>query len=1572
MSKKQATNTFGKGMMLDLHPLTVPADVLTDALNATIITMNGNEGILQNDMGNGRVESAFLPPGYVPVGIKEYGGIIYVASYNPITNKSQIGSFPSPERNIDQEEEGTLKNPLKLLDETYKRTYKFSKFNIDKCQIGAGNITNKVEIFGNYRIIRSGDKFGFYFNGDNDVSKLSNYFKFDNINNRRLSYLYDLGGWDKSNGVYQNNIITLSTQVLDSNSNLRDLTYQLKRFDDNNKLIKFNELVTEDDKFNCGYFITKSKDENWDSVNQERDKKALNTYNNKLFGKLYLVGRANLVEYIDVQVVTKSYIDESIKNYIKQNTEGNSKILYFHIDYYFNCPEKYLYVPKIFLYYDYEDTGITKFKELTTVYERSSEPNVSNISVTKKTDVTNSNTLVQETLDICHIDQICHNYEIFNIDDIEEQEDEEEQEEVITEDQINRFKFESENMDNYIIMSKGVTQNTSSSESVVVDGQTETHQMNTTTTNYQYYSPDKITYDPLTNLYRKRYVAYLELTDEEYPIYSNSENEILRDDTVLNYIIIPQMKNLPGEDINDIDKQTYKQNDNYITKLTHIATEGSIDLSKIGSGECNIVTWRYICTNDMVKLNWGLEDYPLDTDIITDTRMEFYDWNNIQDAIDFDTSPDWIIYFNQTNYTSINTSISFGENTLKKRHIYIVKLARKKNDNDEIIGWRILITTPIYNELFQIHNDYCSDVALEDILNKNIINITFDISLESSTKTPSVKNKNVIYKKNSVIVKNDVLIPLEEPQETLQIPSVTLYYFKEPPEPSEIPEGYTLFSYNTDGKTYYTYYKVVYDQEDINGYHLEFYDENHDDLIPDDIYNIIDYFDNLKSELDSDTYAQLQYTTFQTNKKIKLNFDIPDIYPFELYDKSKITYKISPDSIINKDMLYSMINEEQFPVIEDLSGHLNEYTYKLFNEDAIYNGESSIKIQSIYNFPSIAIYNFSSNKKRIQSKNTYVSMYEFMKNELPDKILFPYIGSLEFILGTYEYVFDILYIDEFNEINRVNKKHLYSSKYISKDRIKTPSFNLSSYKDQIDKILVDLDLKDSTFLIVGSPITFKNDWSSGNIMDLIFTEINSQLTTKNDNLDDGDDEEYELYESGLNGFNANCMLRHYQYTYGKNENHQGSFGSLEYTDDDIRIPRIRATRGTKWIPDEQGASKIRTDLGNQNFPSSNKWGHKDWFVLLWKNKDGEFTVVNKFYTYDNKYIEEHGIENQLQYTVKNSYYNSDPLEKYTSQTYYNDRTDLKDWIIKQVFGGITESIFFKTNFPKWIEGYPVDMQSIAYNTDYNVDITDVVNINNIKFKDNLLKYYSTGKYVDQEPDNNGNYINLVIPEILNNEELLDDKEQILGMFRDEHNNPIEEENEKINSLCKYLKFELNSEDRSESFDKSAYSIFGMDEFVSNLQIDDQVEGCIVVGDRIYLVDSEGLSLNDNIYVYSDGYIVKSNLINKNVDFVQSLNVYNNKLLINNYNYGKSDTYAISCDNDNSSGIAITISNDIPYLRFEPEDTFNTSVIFGGNWKNPAGVTGSGSFGGSGSGGSGSSGSGSNSGNGNNSGFGGAG
>lgn len=104
MKRQEATNTFQEGMVMDFNPLTTPNNVVTNCLNGTLITFNGNEYVLQNDMGNGRVETAYLPEGYVPLGTAELGGIIYIVSYNPLIDKSQIGCFPSPERNITSDE----------------------------------------------------------------------------------------------------------------------------------------------------------------------------------------------------------------------------------------------------------------------------------------------------------------------------------------------------------------------------------------------------------------------------------------------------------------------------------------------------------------------------------------------------------------------------------------------------------------------------------------------------------------------------------------------------------------------------------------------------------------------------------------------------------------------------------------------------------------------------------------------------------------------------------------------------------------------------------------------------------------------------------------------------------------------------------------------------------------------------------------------------------------------------------------------------------------------------------------------------------------------------------------------------------------------------------------------------------------------------------------------------------------------------------------------------------------------------------------------------------------------------
>lgn len=137
--RKVTTNTFGEGLIMDFAPDNTPNTSLSNALNATLLTYNGNEMSLQNDMGNGRVESAYLPEGYIPVGVCEFGDIIYIASYNPLINKSQIGCFPSPERNISNKEVSDLETTFSS-DELVKENGTIASSSIKKIIFGNKNI----------------------------------------------------------------------------------------------------------------------------------------------------------------------------------------------------------------------------------------------------------------------------------------------------------------------------------------------------------------------------------------------------------------------------------------------------------------------------------------------------------------------------------------------------------------------------------------------------------------------------------------------------------------------------------------------------------------------------------------------------------------------------------------------------------------------------------------------------------------------------------------------------------------------------------------------------------------------------------------------------------------------------------------------------------------------------------------------------------------------------------------------------------------------------------------------------------------------------------------------------------------------------------------------------------------------------------------------------------------------------------------------------------------------------------------------------------------------------------------
>lgn len=312
---EQAVNTMSKGLQLDINPMVQNNDTMSDCLNGTIVTMNGNEVILQNDMGNRRVNNAFLPPGYQPIGIKEYGGIIYIAAYNPITNKSQIGSFPSPQKKFNDVDGGGNLDLDKFFDQSniFRETFYLNPESSENNQaITLEFIKSDTQFVPLTKdsSIYPGDKFVVYC--DNlDPNKITNY---DNV-----------GYGDQEYKIYspKNKDYTLFIGVLNSQNEFMDITPTLNRWQKNNKgeweIINFNNYdyeVSEKYKFNKGYFIPRSYNNGTLSETQNdaefiRARQALpvNTYSSKLIGPMYLKAQFNHVQNFDYNIT--GYKDET-------------------------------------------------------------------------------------------------------------------------------------------------------------------------------------------------------------------------------------------------------------------------------------------------------------------------------------------------------------------------------------------------------------------------------------------------------------------------------------------------------------------------------------------------------------------------------------------------------------------------------------------------------------------------------------------------------------------------------------------------------------------------------------------------------------------------------------------------------------------------------------------------------------------------------------------------------------------------------------------------------------------------------------------------------------------------------------------------------------------------------------------------------------------------------------------------------------------------------------------------------------------------------------------------------------
>lgn len=310
---EQATNQFTKGLQMDTNPMVQGNDTLTDCLNGTIITMNGNEPILQNDMGNRRVDRAFLPAGYEPVGIKEYGGIIYIAAYNPITNKSQIGSFPSPEKRINSSNENQ-----KSIDISF----------------GNEDIQSDTLMFPltENNLLHAGDKFVVYgYLPDSIKENLTNY---NNITGDKIT-------------SPKNKCYTLSLGILNSQNEFVDITKTLVRWEilDDQSIIDPTIIDTrnlsDEIKFNTGYFIPemyKPTEIEKESINdleviKERLAMPANTYSYKLVGPLYLKAKLNHIEEFDYNLYGE------IKIVQRENEQQQDLILYIEALMTYNCPD---------------------------------------------------------------------------------------------------------------------------------------------------------------------------------------------------------------------------------------------------------------------------------------------------------------------------------------------------------------------------------------------------------------------------------------------------------------------------------------------------------------------------------------------------------------------------------------------------------------------------------------------------------------------------------------------------------------------------------------------------------------------------------------------------------------------------------------------------------------------------------------------------------------------------------------------------------------------------------------------------------------------------------------------------------------------------------------------------------------------------------------------------------------------------------------------------------------------------------------------------------------------------------
>lgn len=692
--RKITTNTFGEGLIMDFAPDNTPNTSLSNALNATLLTYNGNEMSLQNDMGNGRVESAYLPEGYIPVGVCEFGDIIYIASYNPLINKSQIGCFPSPERNISNKEISDL-NTTFSSDELAKD----------------GTIVNsniKKIIFGN-KNIGPGDKFIISWG----QAGLNNKNFISNFGNKTCSFAEGESYWpklvklhivsiqDDGKLIYlDNDVQWYPTDIKDSNSD-NAFPISTEEFLDKDGTMKdLHNLDEYRHALNCQYSVFQQKVSGKLGILLELE--SINNFNcgHKIFRRKYKIKEGEEEkeeEVFDIYfsaswdtdnyninpsgiIITKS----TLKNMSLVSNEGSGENITHYKD--------YLQVPKnkerdrdrmieFTRLYKLEEPGNTyaKFKEksyYTQVKNYLSFQVPGSIVYPNTPELSTNSTILDKVGNIRPSESITtkNNSKIFT--NVLENTETPVNPDINDTSEITKPIFKIYNYRPLIknLLRAYVVKDDCKVPMTITKEQEETKEdkkiKKSITLGAYYCNPEKINDNG-------QYVTTI--NGIEIPL----SPEGIPDDVVVNTFKRPVLVKVATVKKNELDKNT-KDAEYHIDYtvcpcmpygvLDHLAISNTIDFNKNQDGSVNLDTWKYYVNADSITLNYGLttnlkED---ENEVVEKVVMEFYDNQGLSASYEIKNQDTFDAKFTEyieldkesSNYKILNTKIP--ENSISR------------------------------------------------------------------------------------------------------------------------------------------------------------------------------------------------------------------------------------------------------------------------------------------------------------------------------------------------------------------------------------------------------------------------------------------------------------------------------------------------------------------------------------------------------------------------------------------------------------------------------------------------------------------------------------------------------------------------------------------------------------------------------------------------------------------------------------------------------------------------------------------------------------------------------------------